>query len=120
MAECRCTEKNDVDAMRKRIVKAKTNFINGSTGEWFDTLNADIKILHDGCSGAFNSVNEVSLKGYINGLDNKLEVVKNSVLAKINERILELNTKYNELNEEDTEYHEALKKQEETGTGAGA
>jgi len=106
MAECKCTEIANVKKVKARICEAKNEFLNGPTQGRFAVLETDIRTLYVGCSEAFESVNEVSLKGYINGLDKQLEVVKNNVISKIDSRINELNNKLEVLDREDKEYHE--------------
>lgn len=113
MGECHCQEISDIEKKIKRIKDAKKSFLDGPTPGRFETLKTDINILHDGCSDAFDSVNEVSLKGYINGLDNYLEVVKNSVISKIDSCVTELNEKHGELKKDDEAFHLAEKEKEE-------
>lgn len=107
MGECHCSEIKDIEDKIGRIKKAKNGFLTGPTPGRFETLETDIETLHDGCSEAFDSVNEVSLKGYINGLDEYLKVVKNSVISKMDSSINALNERLGPLKSSDEEFHQA-------------
>jgi len=78
------------------------DLINYNTTKYFKIVTIIISSFISGYIRGYNSIN----KGYINGLDKQLEVVKNNVISKIDSRINELNKKLEVLDREDKEYHE--------------